>query len=459
MMVPLDRAVAQATMEAYFNELASRLSTLLAPGEDYTARFSAETSDFVRLNRGRIRQPGSVTQRYIDLDLIRGARHATHTLSLSGNLAADHAAVAAAVAGLRATLPDLGDDPHLALATEIVNSRDVRGEPLPPAEEIIEAVLNAADGLDLVGLYAGGPVYRGFANAMGQRNWHEATCYNLNWSLYHRTDKAVKSALSGLAWSTPSLVAKMDEARDLLAHIAQPAKSLPPGRYRAYLAPAAMEDIVATLSWDGFSARAHATRQSPLSRMRDAAGGGLSLDPRVHMAEATADGVAAAFQHDGFARPARIPLIDGGALAATLVSPRTALEFGAACGPSNGANGAESPEALAMAGGDLPMRDALAALGTGLFVGNLHYLNFSDRTACRMTGMTRFATFWVEDGRIKAPVDVLRFDDTIYRMLGTNLEALTAETEFLLDNGTYRQRALASVEVPGALLSEMAFTL
>ena len=42
--------------------------------------------------------------------------------------------------------------------------------------------------------------------------------------------------------------------------------------------------------------------------------------------------------------------------------------------------------------------------------------------------MTRFATFWVEDGKIVAPVDVLRFDDTLYRMLGENLEALTPET-------------------------------
>ena len=82
-----------------------------------------------------------------------------------------------------------------------------------------------------------------------------------------------------------------------------------------------------------------------------------------------------------------------------------------------------------MAGGELAAADALAALGTGLYVGNLWYLNYSDRPACRMTGMTRFATFWVEDGRIVAPVDVLRFDDTIYRMLGENLEALTRETE------------------------------
>ena len=73
--------------------------------------------------------------------------------------------------------------------------------------------------------------------------------------------------------------------------------------------------------------------------------------------------------------------------------------------------------------------------------------------------MTRFATFWVEGGRIVAPVDVLRFDDTLFRMLGPNLEALTAETELALESNTYGERQLTSLRVPGALLSELAFTL
>jgi len=76
-----------------------------------------------------------------------------------------------------------------------------------------------------------------------------------------------------------------------------------------------------------------------------------------------------------------------------------------------------------------------------------------------MTGMTRFATFWVENGNVVAPVNVLRFDDTIYRMLGDNLEALTAERELLLEANTYGSRELSSVTLPGALLSELNFTL
>jgi predicted Zn-dependent protease len=183
---------------------------------------------------------------------------------------------------------------------------------------------------------------------------------------------------------------------------------------------------------------------------------GARLDPRIDLAEDIAAGVAPGFQADGFARPARVPLIESGVLVGSLVSPRTAREFDLA---TNGANADEIPEALAMAGGDLAAADALAALDTGLAIGNLWYLNYSDLPACRMTGMTRFATFWVEHGRIVAPVDVLRFDDTLYRVLGSNLVALSAETELLLSADSYGERELRSARLPGALVSEIVFTL
>lgn len=456
MNAPRDVTAPQAAMEEYFHDLAAMLDGFVVAGETFTANFSAEASEFVRMNRGRVRQPGSVAQRYLEIDLIRGATHASHRLSLAGNRAADRERLRTAWADLRAALRDLDEDPHLLIATTVDSTRAARGGPLPAAEAVIDAVLGAADGLDLVGLYAGGPVYRGFANSLGQRNWHEATSFNLQWSLYHHADKAVKSAISGFTWDERAFAAKMADARAQLAHVAKPAKTLAPGRYRAFLAPAAMEDIASLLCWGGFSARALATRQSSLSRMQDADDDGARLDPRVTFGEAMAEGVAPGFQREGFVRPERVPLIDAGRLVGSLVSPRTAREFSLA---ANGANGYEAPEALTMEAGTLAAHDAMAALGTGLYVGNLHYLNYSDRPACRMTGMTRFATFWVENGAIVAPVNVLRFDDTIFRMLGANLEALTAETELILDSATYRERALAGMRLPGALLSELAFTL
>ena len=140
----------------------------------------------------------------------------------------------------------------------------------------------------------------------------------------------------------------------------------------------------------------------------------------------------------------------------SLVSPRSAREFGIA---TNGANGGEAPESLDMAAGTLARADALKTLGTGLMIGNLWYLNYSDRMGCRMTGMTRFATFWVENGVIEAPLNVMRFDDSAYRMLGDNLLALTQERDWILDSGSYGERSTGSARLPGALIKDFALTL
>ena len=103
--------------------------------------------------------------------------------------------------------------------------------------------------------------------------------------------------------------------------------------------------------------------------------------------------------------------------------------------------------------------ELLSQLGTGIWINNLWYLNYSDRPSCRVTGMTRFATFWVEGGEIVAPLDVMRFDETVFRVLGDGLEGLTAEREFIMDAGTYERRSTGSLRLPGALVRDFTFTL
>src|SRR5690606_1129652 len=139
-----------------------------------------------------------------------------------------------------------------------------------------------------------------------------------------------------------------------------------------------------------------------------------------------------------------------------LVSPRSAMEYGV---ETNGAASHESPESIDVAAGKLAQEEALSALGTGVYVGNVWYLNWSDRTACRTTGMTRFATFWVEGGEIVAPLNVMRFDESAYRMLGENLVDLTRERELILDADTYFRRKTLSARMPGALVEGFRFTL
>ena len=65
----------------------------------------------------------------------------------------------------------------------------------------------------------------------------------------------------------------------------------------------------------------------------------------------------------------------------------------------------------------------------------------------------------MEHGVIQAPVNVMRFDDTVYHLLGDGLRGLTREREFLFDAGSYQQRSTRSHHLPGALVDDMTFTL
>jgi predicted Zn-dependent protease len=450
-------------MKERFFELADCACGELRGGETLLAGFSGETSDFVRFNRARVRQAGSVTQAMLRLTLVADGRRLHTTLTPAFDMRSDRAAIRAAIEAMRAELSSLPPDPLLLYATDVHSSDLERRGRLPAAEEAVDCVIRAAGGADLVGIFASGPICRGFANSFGQRNWHRVDSFQLDWSVYAGAspdvnqadvkDKAVKSTYASDTWDAQEVARRIASARDQVGWLATAPRALEPGRYRAYLTPAAIDEIIGLLNWDGVSARSQRTRQSSLQRLVE---GQAALSPLVTLRENTAHGLAPSFDDTGFVRPPQLALISAGRHAGALTSARTAKEYGLA---PNGASDEEAMQSAELDAGTLPMADALAALDRGILVANLWYLNYSDRASCRITGMTRFATFWVEGGRIAAPLAVMRFDDSIYRMLGSELEALTLEREWIPSRSTYGQRSVESSRLPGALLSGLTLTL
>ncbi|HUP97794.1 MAG TPA: metallopeptidase TldD-related protein [Usitatibacter sp.] len=440
-------------MRQYFAELADALESRAKKGEVLISRLAAEDSDFIRFNRSAVRQATSVRQLNWTLTLIHGTKRIDACLTLTGNAAADRDTLSGLLETLRSGIADVPDDPFLLFETQPVSSVSERRGELPDPGRVIDEVLAAGRGLDLVGFYASGPIHHGFSSSLGVRHWHAVESFSFGWCLYHGRDKAVKTTYAGAEWDSAAFDAKMRFSREQLALLGETPRELAPGPYRAFIAPEAMTEILGMLSWAGFGLKSRNTKQSALIRMADQ---DARLSPLVTLRENTREGIATGFQGEGFVRPAAVPLVEAGRLSSPLVSPRSAREYGVA---TNGANGAETPESLDLASGTLPQSEALRALDTGLYIGNLWYLNFSDRSACRLTGMTRFASFWVEDGRIRAPLNVMRFDDTAYRILGGNLEALTRERDLIPDSDTYGQRSTVSMRTPGVLVREFALTL
>ena len=440
--------------QAYFDHLVTTASATLVGDEVLLANVSGERTDFIRLNQSDVRQAGTIDQRTLTVDLVEGRRHVAGSIRLSGVRSIDDARLGALLLQLRDQRRLVADDPFLLYNTEPTSTERIERGSIPAPDAALADIRAAGSGRDLVGIYASGDTFSGFANSLGQRNWFQSSTFNLDWCFYLRADKAAKNLYAGFDWDDDAFAAKVDwSARQVVALERDPIR-LQPGEYRTYLAPRAMEEVVQLLSWYGaFGLRAHETRQTPLLKMLV---DGATLSPLVSISEDTANGVSANFQSAGFLRPDSVPLIVDGKFADTLVSPRSAQEYGV---PTNGAGDAESPASVAISPGTLSTASIDEALGTGLYVGNLWYLNFSDQAACRTTGMTRFATFWMEDGEIVAPVDVLRFDDTAYHLLGDRLEGLTDEAEALLDTATYGRRSTSSACLPGALVGGMRFVL
>lgn len=439
-------------MKDYFYQLADFVQSSLQQGERFTLWLSGERSDFVRFNRAKIRQAGQVQQVYLRLQLIQGQKQIQESVTLSGHSQTDQPLVASVLGELRGALRDIMDDPHLLLCESVVNSEQVAESLLPATDQMLADVLGLANGVDLVGLLASGDLFYGFANDLGQRNWHQTSSWNFDWSLYARGDKAVKRSSAGFQWSADNLHATFAEAQQQLQLLGKPPMAIKPGSYRAYLTPAAVGELLDMLNWGGLSEKALRTKQSPLEKL---ALGEASLSPLVNLNEQLSQGLAPSFQGQGFIRPTTIELIRAGQLAGTLVSPRTAKEYGLAANASGG----EAAESMVMSAGTLAQAEVLQALDTGLYISNLWYLNFSDRASCGLTGMTRFACFWVEHGEIVAPLEVMRFDDSLYRLLGSQLEALTEQREFLADTSTYGGRSSASKRLPGALVSNIKLVL
>jgi len=438
-------------MKDYFYTLSDKLMQALQDDEHLLLGFAGEDSDFVRFNHNKIRQAGRVTLRELSIDLIQGKRHAQASLSLSGELEQDLGQLSVVVQHLRAQRPCLEEDPYLNYATEVNNTEQQHDQLAIASAEAVEQIRHAAEGLDMVGIWANGAMYTGFANSFGQRNWHSNANFNFDWSCYHATDKAVKGSYAGFEWQQASLQAKFDTMREQLTVIAKPAKTIAPGQYRVYLAPSALEEIIGMMSWGGFGLKSHRSKTTPLLEMIEQ---GRQLAATISISEEHSRGLVAGFTSSGFIKPARVQLIEQGRYADCLVSPRSAIEF-----DSEINTGSEFPCSLALQAGDLAAENVLHELHTGLYINNLWYLNFSDRNHCQITGMSRFACFWVEQGRIQAPLNVMRFDDSVYDLLGEKLLALGAEREFIFDPGTYGQRSQSSIQLPGALIDGMNFTL
>lgn len=437
----------------HFDAVAGRVLGELLPGERAAISYTAERTAFMRFNNGKIRQSGTVEQADVGVKLWKGAKSWTFQLGLSGDRARDDELIAQTLGQARATMPLLPDDPYQAVP-EAAESSDARyAGNLLPESEIPARVLGPAAGLDFTGLYSQGLVCRAAANSAGARHWFQTETFIVDYSAWLPNGRAVKSSYAGRDWSDADYATRIAATRLSLMNLDKKETALSPGTYRAFITADAFNEVVTFFSWNGFGERGLRQGESAYIALRE---GREAMSPRFGFSQDFSLGVQPAFNDDGELAPEQLVIVKGGKIQNTIVSSRTAKQYGIA---PNGAEEGEDVRSVSIDAGDLPEADALKALGTGIYVSNFHYLNWSDVQAARITGMTRFSCLWVEDGKIIGPIKDLRWDESLYNMLGTKLEAVTKERHLLVESSTYEHRQVGGSFLPGILVDSLSFTL
>lgn len=438
--------------QKHFNTLCDFLFSNLNSDEVLNINLHAEDSIFVRFNANKIRQNTQIEQRDLSLTLQKNNRTAHIQFSITGDLEVDKKRGLEWLSWSRQECTLLPVDPYLvAFKNNGTSSETHKGHLLSP-QDIMNAISVPAQGADLAGLYCAGPLISANRNSLGQNHWFANENFFMDYSLY-MGDKAVKSVYAGRSWQQSQFEHNLQHSRSQLELMSRPKKTLSPGSYRVYLAPGATAELANMFSWGAFSYQAYKQGNSPLTKLANKEKIFSSL---LNIRQNFELGLTHRFNSLGELAPVKMDLIEKGELKNFMVSTRSAKEYGV---ESNFADQWESPRCLEIANGSLSQESILKTLGTGLYLSNLHYLNWSDIPTARVTGMTRYACFWVEEGQIVAPISDMRFDESLYDCLGENLEAITDFSEVDPELSTYESRSFGGKRLPGLLINNFKFTL
>ncbi len=440
-------------MEKLFNQLSETLFNNLNTGEHLKITIGGENSQFVRFSQSKVRQSGLVDDASLSIVLIKDERTCSGSFTLTGNISTDESTAMEELNRLRDEVGTLPKDPFVVMPEDTGSSREEYNGSLLNEEEAVSALSPAMQGVDLAGIWASGRIFTGNANSAGQKHWFATDTFSLDYSLITPDERMVKGTFAGSHWDQSEYENNMAKSIAKLRMMEKPGKKIKPGVYRTYIAPAGVADIVGMFSWGGVGEASIQQGDSSLCKMRQ---NNVKMSPCFTLSEDFTSGIVPRFNSNGELAPEKLDLILAGSLQNTLVSSRTAKEYGV---QSNFAGEGESLRSPVLSPGDLNEDEVVQKIDNGIYLSNLHYLNWSDRPGGRITGMTRYACFWVENGEVIAPIENMRFDDSIYNFFGENLEAVTDKAHLHPAVETYDGREMGGVSCPGILLKSFELTL
>ena len=200
------------------------------------------------------------------------------------------------------------------------------------------------------------------------------------------------------------------------ARRAQHPRPIAPGRYAVVLAPAAVSALLLFMSYQGFGARETSEGTSFLTGRV----GERLFAPEFELEDDVANVAMPGIPFDFEGSPRRrVALVERGSLAPPVTDRYWAKRLGVLnSGHATAALHTPKASNLAVGCGTATTEQLVAGLDKGLFVNQFHYTNLSDPRDLRLTGMTRNGTFLIERGELGAPVQNLRFTESLVEALG-----------------------------------------
>lgn len=433
-------------MHLYWKQISNDLLNEATGDEKINLNLHAEDSEFIRFNNCKVRQNSGIQQINLSLELQKSQKSSVHRFSLSGEHGADLAMVRTEITNMRKEIQFLPQDPFLLeIEKSSGESRtDHQGERVDHA--VLAETLKEQQGkVDLAGFFCQGPVIKANANSLKQSHWFSTESFVFDYSLYDGP-RAVKSNLSGSIWSHDRFSVQLQDAQNQLSLLQRPKRKVSASKIRTYFAPMAVAEIFEAISRTGLSEKSFRQGRNGFQK---AGRREIELSPKFSLRENFYLGLSPRFNEYGEMAADELFFFKQGQFQQFLTSSKTAKEFEI---PSHWAPMSEAPRNLELLPGELEEKNILKELGTGLYLSNLHYLSWSDRNSGRMTGMTRYACFWVENGEIVSPIEDLRFDDSVLHMFGKNLLDLTKNQEIMIDTISYLSRPVGGMKVPGMLV-------
>jgi len=440
----------------------------LWPREELNLELRGEDTTYLRLNNSKIRQNTQVEQRRCKMTFHHNGHSLAAAFDLSGSKPENLKTAKSILAELRQMTQNLPQRmiPPAPMSHGGQSLQMNEARPLA-SNEFLQDLKLMASGMDLVGLLASGQMVRASANHLGQNHWLSNRSFFFDYSIYTESlsgeSKAIKDCYADTEWSHEKFLNQISENKKQLSLFRRNTLRLDPKGYRVYLAPAATAELVrmftwASVNWNPLSLTAYKKGTSAFTDFID---GKKHLSSQFSLIENFELGLSPRFNSLGELAPSRLTLIENGRFKNLLISTPASIEHQL---PTNCADLTgwfpEGARSLELASGSLPEKKALAELGTGVFISNLHYCNWSDLKSARLTGMTRYACFWVENGEIKAPIQDMRFDVSLYDIWGPcGLVALSQESKIdpLID--TYGERSMGGLKAPGMLVDGFNFVL